>query len=254
MEKDKYLLSSVSNTLDVLDYLSENKEATLSDISKDLNLGKTSVFRMLYTLEKKQFIEKTIDTKYKLGIKFAHYGAKVIDRQNNLTIIRPYLDKLRDEYNETVHLAVLDSDYNITVIDKAQSNFAIQMTSKIGGKLPGYASSMGKTLLAEMLNDQMKEKIRSFEFEKYTENTFTDPEDFIKELEKILDQGYGEDLEESEMGLVCYSAPIRDYSGEANAAISFSGPKLRMQENKKELVKAIKKAASEISEKLGYIE
>lgn len=253
MTKDKYLLSSVSNALEVLDFLSEHNELTLSEISKGLNLGKTSVFRILYTLEKNKYVYKTADAKYDLGIKFAHLGAKVLDRKNNSTIIRPFLEKLRDEYNETVHLAVLDSDYNITVIDKAQSNLAIQMTSRIGGKLPGHASSMGKVLLANMLNNELKEKIFSFGFEKYTDTTITNPNEFIKELEKIREKGYAEDLEENQVGLVCYSAPIKEYNGETTAAISFSGPTLRMQQKKEELINSIKKAAEEISEKLGYI-
>lgn len=253
MGKDKYLLSSVYNTLEILDLLSEHKELTLSEISKELNLGKASVFRMLYTLEKKQFIHKTPDAKYRLGLKFAHYGAKVLDRQNNIAVIRPFLEKLRDEYNETVHLSVLDTDYNITVIDKAQSNFAIQMTSKIGGKLPGYCTAMGKVLLAGMLDDELREKIYSFNLERKTDRTITDPNELIKELEKVRDQGYAEDQEESEVGLVCYAAPIKDFNGNVTAAISFSGPAQRMQQNKEKLISSIKKAAEEISKKIGYI-
>ncbi|MCF6464930.1 IclR family transcriptional regulator [Clostridium sp. Cult2] len=253
MTKDKYLLSSVYNTLEVLDLLSEHKELTLSEISKELNLGKASVFRMLYTLEKKQFVHKTSGAKYKLGIKFAHFGAKVLDRQNNLDIIRPFLGKLRDEHNETVHLSVLDADYNIIVIDKAKSNFAIQMTSRIGGKLPGYCTAMGKTLLANMLDDELKEKIFSFTLEKKTDTTITNPNELIKELEKIREKGYAEDLEECEVGLVCYAAPIRDFDGNTTMAISFSGPSIRMRQNKEKLVHSIKEIAEEISKKIGYI-
>ena len=67
----------------------------VAEISKELNLGKASVFRMLYTLEKKDYIHKTSDAKYKLGIKFAHYGTIVLERQNVLSVIKPYLQKLR---------------------------------------------------------------------------------------------------------------------------------------------------------------
>ncbi|NLJ98156.1 MAG: IclR family transcriptional regulator, partial [Tissierellia bacterium] len=169
-------------------------------------------------------------------------------------IIRPFLEELRDRYNETVHLSILDTDYHVTVIDKAQSNLAIQMTSRIGGKLPAYCTSMGKVLLANMLNDDLREKIHSLTLEKKTDNTITDPKKLIEELEKIRDRGYAEDLEESEVGLVCYAAPIREIDGKVTSAISFSGPALRMQENREELIQAIKKAAEEISKKMGYID
>lgn len=254
MGKDKYLLSSVSNTLDVLELLSEHKYLTLSEISKELDLGKASVFRMLYTLEKKQFVHKTADAKYELGIKFAHFGTKVLERKSNLLRLGPFLERLRDEYNETVHLSILDSDYNVTVIDKAQSNMALQMTSRIGGKLPAYCTSMGKVLLADRLNDKLKKEILSWDLERNTDTTITDPKELIKELEKIRKNGYSIDLEEIEAGLVCYAAPIKDIDGRVIASISFSGPAVRMKKNKDELIKAIMEAAAEISAQMGYVD
>jgi IclR family transcriptional regulator, KDG regulon repressor len=80
MSEDKYLLSSVSNTLDILDLLSKHKELGVSEISRELNIGRASIFRMLYTLDKKEFVLKTPNAKYRLGIKFALYGSIVLKR------------------------------------------------------------------------------------------------------------------------------------------------------------------------------
>lgn len=254
MTKDKYLLSSVYNTLEILDLLSEYKELGVTEISKKLNLGKSSVFRMLYTLEKKKYVYKTSDAKYRLGIKFVYYGQKLLEEMNSLDVIRPYLKELRDEHNETVHLSILDkSDYNIIILDKIENKSTIQMSSRIGKKLPGYCTAMGKALLASLPDEELEEIVFSLELEKKTENTITDPNKLLETLKKIREQGYSEDSEESEEGLVCYAVPIRNIHGDIVAAISFSGPSSRMEKKKEELINSLKITAEEVSKSLGYV-
>ena len=148
-EKDeKYLLSSVYNTLEVLDLLSRHDELGIAEISKALELNKSSVFRMLYTLEKKDFVYKTSDAKYRLSVKFAHYGSIVLDNLNVISIVKPYLKKLVEDHNETAHLGILDDDINVIFIAKESSTSSIQMTSRIGKKMPFYATATGKILLS----------------------------------------------------------------------------------------------------------
>lgn len=252
MDNDKYLLSSVYNTLAVLDLLSKHKELGVAEIAKELDMGKASVFRMLYTLEKKEYVYKTTNAKYMLGIKFAHYGTLVLERQSNISSIKPFLQKLRDMHNETTHLAVLDDDYNIIFMDKEASNSTIQMTSRIGAKMPAYITGTGKVLLADRLNEELEKKIQTFNLAKRTEYTITDKDKLIDELKKIRSQGYGEDLEESEIGLVCYAAPVKDITGKAIAAISISGPAARMKQNKEELINSIRETAVYVSKSMGY--
>lgn len=252
MGKDKYLMSSVYNTLEVLDLLSKHEEMGVAEISKELNMGKASVFRMLYTLWKKDFVHKTSDAKYKLGIKFTHYGMIVLERQNILSVIKPFLKRLRDEHNETTHMSILDDDYNIIFMHKELSDSSIQMTSRIGAKKPSYCTATGKVLLASLTDSELDNAIESFEFVRKTNNTIMNKNDLIGELIRIRNQGYGEDLEESEIGLICYAAPVKDITGKAIAAISISGPSVRMRQNRVVLIESIKETAEEISEIMGY--
>ncbi len=194
------------------------------------------------------------DAKYKLGIKFAHYGSIVLDRQNEFSFIKPYLRRLRDRHNETAHLSVLDSDYNVVFIDKEAPSTAMQMSSRRGAKLPAYCVAMGKALLAGIKESELKRVLGSLELKKRTENTITDPDLLMKELKKVKEQGYATDAEESEIGLVCYAAPIIDIHHNTVAAISISGPSGRMKQNSAYLVGSIKEAALEISKAMGYIE
>lgn len=166
LEKDKYLMSSVYNTLEVLDFLSFHEEVGVAEISKALGLGKASVFRMLYTLGKKDYVYKTSDAKYRLGMKFAHYGTIVLDKLDLVSIVKPYLMELRDKHNETVHLGILDEDLNVIFIAKESSTSTIQMTSRIGSKMPFHATATGKVLLAHKLDEEMKKKIYSHNLKK----------------------------------------------------------------------------------------
>lgn len=250
--KDKYLMSSVFNTLEIIDLLSEHQELGVADISKITGLGKASVFRMLYTLEKKDFVFKTTGAKYRLGIKFAHYGSIVLDNINLISLLKPYLEALRDNNNETVHLGILDEDLNVIFIAKESSTSTIQMTSRVGSRMPFYATATGKLLSAFSLDDEMEKKIRSYTLVKLTNNTITTHDEFFKTLKIIKELGYAQDLEESEDGLTCYAAPVRDISGKVIAGISISGPTLRMERNKESLLKALNGTTESISKALGF--
>lgn len=254
-EKDKkYLLSSVYNTLEVLDLLSQHNELGVAEISKTMGIGKSSVFRMLYTLEKKDFVHKTSNAKYKLSIKFAHYGSIVLDNLNVISLVNPYLKKLVEEHNETTHLGVLDDDLDVIFIAKESSTSTIQMTSRIGKKMPFYATATGKILLAYNLDVELEKKIRTHELIRFTDSTITKYDEFIRALKETKEKGYAMDLEESEYGLTCYAVPVMDINGKVVAGISMSGPTVRMDKNKENLLDSLKKTSYEVSRALGYKE
>ena len=251
---DKYIMSSLDNALKVLDLLSKNKELRIIDISNALKINKSSVFKMLYTLERRKYVHKLDNGKYTLGIKFAHYGSIVLDNYNVLKIVRPYLQKLRDEHNETAHLGMLDEDLNLIFMAKEASNASIQMNSRVGSSLPFHVTATGKVIVADNLDEDMMNRLKSYDFIRYTEKSITDYKNLIEALSKIKEQGYGEDLEENEIGLICYAVPIKNITGKTIAAISFSGPVYRVEDKKDILIGSLKKAAKEISGALGYCE
>ncbi|MGD9568747.1 MAG: IclR family transcriptional regulator [Sedimentibacter sp.] len=252
---DKYLMSSVYNTLQILDFLSMHDELGVSEISKATGIGKASVFKMLYTLEKLDYVHKTTESKYKLGIKFAHYGSIVLEKQNIYRLIRPYLKKLRDKHNETTHLGILDeNDLHVIFMVKEVSTYTVQMASRVGYRLPFYATAMGKILIASKLDENMMERLKTFKYTSFTEHTITDYNVLLEQLELISEQNYSEDAEESEYGLVCYAVPIKDLTGQTIAAISMSGTYVRMQNNREAIINSLKETAFEVSTLLGYKE
>ena len=253
MKEDQYLLSSVSNTLEILDLLNDCEELTLAEISRRLGMGKTSVFRMLYTLESKNYVVRTGEGRYRLGMKFARFGANVSERQDLMVALKPFLQRLRDQYNETTHLAILVNDNEIMFVGKEIGKSSIRMSSQIGVHLPAYCTGTGKVLLAYLPPDKLERAIAKTDFRKLTDLTILSEAELRAALERIRRDGYGSDIEESEIGLVCYAAPVRNYTGAVIAAVSISGPSVRMRQSHRTLVEGLKQAAAEASARLGYV-
>ena len=110
MSDEKYIMSSLSNALDILDLLSKRDNIGVMDISKALGIRKSSIFKMLYTLEAKGFVRKDYDAKYSLGMKFLEYGFNILNNQSIVEVVRPHIKEIRDKHNETTHLGVIDDD------------------------------------------------------------------------------------------------------------------------------------------------
>jgi DNA-binding IclR family transcriptional regulator len=241
-------MSSLSRALEILDLLSKRSDMKAIEISNELNLNKSSTFKMLYTLEKNKYVKKSENGLYSLGIKFALYGSIVLEKYNICSLAKPFLEELRDTCNETVHLGVLDEDLSVIFIAKELSKASVHMASKVGIKMPFYLTALGKVLVANNLNEQMIEKIRAYDLKKSTDKTNTNHAILLERLRQTQEQGYGEDLEENEEGLISFSAPINNPQGETIAAVSISGPAHRVKNNKKTLVVLVKKTAKKISD------
>lgn len=248
---DKYILSSVQNSLKILDTLSRKREATVAELSKQLGFSKASVFRMLYTLKSCYYVEKTPDAKYRLSMKFARYGSLVTGWQDFLETCIPYMQALRDKHNETVNLSIFTADNKVMFIHNEVSNYALQMKASIINENEPYCMASGKMLLAEMPSEKIEEYISATKFVPLTEHSIVSAEELRRRLAIIHENGYSEDAEESEIGLTCYAAPIFDHTGQCIAAISVSGMTSRILAKRETLIQSTMEIAKEISVALG---
>ena len=198
MGDDKYQLSSVTNALKILDLLADRSPLGLAEISKSLGLGKSSSFRLLYTLEACGFVVKTEETKYMLSRKFVFYGSQVSSRNDHYSLARPVLEALRDRYGEATHMSVLLPNLNLMFVEKADSSYSFQMKSVTGFDLPAYRSGSGKVLLASLIGTPREDELKSIKLEKKTRTTIDNYNDLMAELNHIREQGYAIDNEESD--------------------------------------------------------
>ena len=252
MTKDQYMLNSVANAMQILDLLSQHENLGVAEISKALGMGRTSIFRLLYTLEKFGYVTKTPLAKYNLGIKFAHYGSMVVDRQSIVHLCKPVLENLRDAFQETAHLSTLTSSGKLVFLSKHYSGSSLQMYSRIGEERDAFNTASGKAMLAFTDRQRVDDLSKNFEYMPLTNNSIASTEQLLRELDQIREQGYAVDREETEIGLVCFSAPIFDHLGNCIAALSLSGPTIRMYSKQNEMIAGVIEASKKISDALGH--
>jgi DNA-binding IclR family transcriptional regulator len=247
-------LKSTSKIFAVLETLCTNGDVGVSDLSRKLNLGKSSVHRFLSVLRKLNYAEKDQNSgKYFATLKLFEIGAMVRGRNRLVNIARPYMEELGNRFHETVNLAFFDGS-EVVYVDKVESIHTLRMDLAIGRRAPAYCTALGKVFLACQSEQDLERYCRETRFKPLVENTITSAKQFIKHLETVRRDGVAIDDRELDKGIRCMAAPIRDDSGRVVAAISIAGPSSRITLEK---LKAFRQPLLEttriISQRLGYI-
>ena len=227
-------------------------ELGVTEASKRLGLHKSTVSRLLGTLERGGFVEQVSDTRrYRLGLQLATLAGLAVTQLDLSSAARPYLVNLAAQSEETATLSVLDGDEAVN-IDQVPGPHPVKDLGWIGRRLPLHASAGGKPLLASLPAEQLERWLQQ-PLPAYTERTVTSPEQLRRELQEMLARGYVIVPEEYEPGLTAVGAPVYDYHQEIVASITISGPTFRMHpEYLQTAARLVKEAAEQISARLGY--
>lgn len=248
----KYRIKVLEKTFRILDLFLENNEGlTAKEISDLAGFNKSSAYRILRNLEDAAYLEKDPKTqRYRVGFGIYCLGAVAESYSHIRSVARPVLERLSARCDETVHLAVLQ-DGQALYIDKIESrNRVLRIISRVGAKLPGHCSGVGKMLLSSLELHELDRIIDEWGLPALTENTITDRDRLVSELEKIREEGYSVDREEIEKGLKCLAVPVRNGRGAMVAAVSISAPKERFEQEESNYRKLLDQASEEISGKL----
>ncbi|NMB11578.1 MAG: IclR family transcriptional regulator [Firmicutes bacterium] len=246
---------SVQRALSILNCLGESEEMLgVTEMSRILGLHKSTVSRLAATLAQNGYVSQDPETaKYRLGMRLVGLGTRVLEQIDLRGIARPYLEQLMGLTEETVHLGILDVN-QVVYVDKIESTQVLTMKSRVGSKVPVHCTALGKVLLASLSREELKEIIFSCSFDRYTPNTMTNVGEFEKQIGWVREQGYAIDDEEHELGIRCVAAPIMDHSGGVIAAISVSGPTIRVTRERLELfIPNVLAVSRKISRALGYV-
>jgi IclR family acetate operon transcriptional repressor len=249
---DRYRIKVLEKVFRILDLFDDRgKELTAAEISARVGLNRATTFRILRQLEEAGYLDRSANSsKFRLGFRFYHLGSLVDGLTEIRTIARPFLEELVRASDETVHLVVLKQGQAL-YLDKIEGNKAVRVVSKVGMRLPAHCSGVGKVLLASLSDTQLNKVVKKRGLPRFTENTITDLQKLIEELERVREQGYAIDNEEIEVGLKCVAAPVRDGDGEVIAAISVSGPRERLQgKDLERLIAMVKQTAQRITNAL----
>lgn len=245
------ILQSVDAALQMIELLGKHSPIGVADAAKMMGIGKSTAYRLLSTLEYRGFVKKDENAKFRLGLKVVYLGSLVLDTFDIVKVAHPHLEELSRRIEETVHLVVLEENNNACFIDKVVcQSTSFRMESTVGAQKSAYSTATGKVLLAFRDHAFQLAYASQTAFTRYTEHTLCDGEALLRELSHIRTQGYGFDAEESEEGLYCVAAPLFDYSGQAVAAISVSGPSVRMATRRDEIIRQLAETCRIISAEL----
>ena len=254
-DKSEYIIQAVDHALDLLEqFQGDVDELGVTELSKRLKLHKNNVFRLLATLESRNYIEQNrVTENYRLGLKTLELGQTFIKQMGLLRQSRPVLEALVKECNETTYVAILKDSY-IVYLDVVETDMTVRVVPRVGSRLPAYCTAAGKIQLAYMTDEELDHYLPNKELKGYTANTITDRDAFKAHLRKVAEQGYALDNEEMDIGVCCVGAPIRDYTRRIIGAVSISGPSMRFSKERieKELIPLVKRAGEDISTKLGF--
>ena len=248
------MLESADRVLRVLEVFHPNeRDLSLSEIADRLALPRSSVHRLLAALLTHGFVERDPTTRrYRLGIRLFEIGSTAIHERGLQSAAHPVLEALATATGETCHLAVL-SGAEAVYVYKIDGTASFSMTSRVGGRAPCHATSIGKVLMAWAGQDLFA-RVAAGGLRPCTRNTLADSGLLKAELEKVRAQGYALDMEEYEEGLRCAAAPVRDHAGQVVAAIGIAGPSHRLtDDNLPRLIPSVTGAANTISRNLGYV-
>ena len=222
--------------------------ASLSCLSREVKMNISTVHRLLNTLLSRGYIEQNEEGLYKLGFKSYSLADKINDSFNLRNIVHPCLQEIVDICNETTNLVILE-EKQVVYIDQVQSTNMVRMFAGVGSRGPAYCTGAGKVLLAYLPVSERETYLQETEFESFTDNTIVSPDKLRTELKKIKGQGYALDREEKEKGVRCAAAPVFGRTGKVIAAISVSGPGIRVTDSflHKKVVPLVCEKAFEVS-------
>ncbi len=234
-----FMIKSVEKVFRLIETLSKKRYAGISDLANALNMTKTNVHRLLLTLRELGYVRMDSDgRRYFLSHKLFSIGCSVPERQAIVEQAYARMEDLARVTHETINLAIFRDDKAL-YLEKISSPEYLKIDTPIGQSDPCYTTALGKVLLAGLSEEELHLYLeRHDSLQAYTKNTITDPKKLVKALKKVRKLGYSTDVEEILDGVCCLAVPIRDSQGKTIAAMSISGPKVRMTKQKMDEIKA----------------
>ncbi|MCM2423950.1 IclR family transcriptional regulator [Streptomyces sp. RKAG293] len=247
-------VQSVDRAISVLEILAQRGEAGVSEVAAEIDVHKSTAFRLLGALEARGLVEQAAERgKYRLGFGIVRLAGAVTGRIDITQQGRPVCERLAEELEETVNIAVMEKQFAINLF-QVRGPAAVSAHNWVGQLTPLHATSSGKILLAHLPAGERAELLVEAGLEKLTPRTLTSKTKLEKNLAEARERGYAWTLEELEVGLHAMAAPVRSRDGEVIAAVTVSGPSYRFTEERMhELAPALIRGAAEISHRMGYL-
>ena len=233
MSEEKNPIQVADRLFGAVEYLAAHGASGLMDLAEALGLHKSTMHRVLMSLQYLGYVTQDADTgRYELTWKIVALSDSLREKADVLPKLRPFLQRLMEKTQETVHLVRLDGTDAVYIDKVVCERNSVQMVSRIGSRLPLYRSAVGKAMAATFSEEEALRLWERSTIRKMTPYTITEPEVFLGKLREAREKGYALDNEENEEGVRCIGAALCLHAGPAEYAFSISAPVSRMDDER----------------------
>ena len=242
-----YTIAAVDEALALLQLVAQRPGLGVTDLAQRSGNTKARAYRMLYTLEQRNFVRRVgPDALYYLDVKALYVGTAAQEQVELVRLARPHILALATACGENVQLRVRDGLDSVSV-ERWKSNHPVRFTSEAGSRRPLFAGAASKILLA-YAPVEIQQAVLNGEIARYTTNTITQRSRLVQELDRICERGHAVSTGETTLGAVAIGAPVRGKDQAVMAALSMSGPQERMEPRLEEMISLVKASALAISQ------
>jgi DNA-binding IclR family transcriptional regulator len=224
--KPPYAVESVDNALRILQMLRDSGQVRVSDVAAELGIARSTAHRLLAMLVYRDFAVQAEDRSYRPGPAIAAEPLRGAPAQRLRQVMRPHMEALCDQVAETINL-VVRLGTQTRFLHTVESARVLRVGDRQGTILPAWKTSGGKVLLAELPDAQLTALLRGAGGRPPDGMTAAERRSLVNQLRRVRDQGYAENIEESESGVCAIGVCVRDRLGDPVAALSVSAPSVR---------------------------
>ena len=242
--KPPYSIDSVDNALRILQTLRDSGQVRVSDVAAELGIARSTAHRMLAMLVYRDFAVQAEDRSYRPGPAIAAEPLRGEPAQRLRQAMRPHMEALCDQVAETINL-VVRLGTQTRFLHTVESAQVLRVGDRQGTVLPAWKTSGGKALLAELSDARLTALLRGAAGRPPEGMTAAERRSLVNELRVVREQGYAENIEESESGVCAIGLCLRDGAGDPVAALSVSAPSVRYTHDRSRMfLKELRKTAA----------
>ena len=242
---------AVDKCIDILELMTRLKKPLgVSEIAKTLDLNKSTVFNIVYTLDDLGVLERAADGKFQFGMRLYILGRAAGRASELISTVHPYLEEINQKTKLSAFLG-LRSGLKAVIIDKVDSAFDIKIHSEVGMRIPLLSGAAGRVLLAQMSDAEVDEILTTQELRQFTPNSCVDKDAYKALINKTRKEGIAVDMEEYIEGIRAFGCPIQTNRANIQAALWAVGFKQQITNDMiPELSEYFKRLTREIEMKL----